>query len=150
MGLGGSHFQCGNEILPPFDFPHPLSPAARFGFYQEWKTEFFRLRQSRRLIFGKQINPRHSWDARFLRQPPGLHFIPQLAYCFCLWADENQTGFFDLPGKSRIFGKQAVAGVNRFRPAFFGCFDDSFRNQIGFFDRRRADGICLVRQPDSQ
>ena len=57
------------------------------------------------------------------------------------WADEGEALFFHAPGKFRVFGQEAIAGMDGGGAALAGCFQDGGDIQVFLLF---ADGNCFV------
>ena len=130
--------------------PHPLAAAARNRLDQDRIANFGRtLGQKGRVLVFAQI-------ARRGRHPGGLHqLLGGVLQAHGLdagrpGADPDQPGIQHGLGKGGVFGKEAIARMDRLCPGGLGRGNDPVAHQIAFACRAGADMHGLIRQPHVQ
>ena len=80
----------------------------------------------------------------------GRNFVTHQADGFGAWADEDETGFFNLIGKTVVFSQETVAGVNGVGTGNLGGCNQRGNIQITLWRRCRADADGFIGQFDVQ
>jgi hypothetical protein len=81
---------------------------------------------------------------------PGLDFVAEFGDGIGGGTNPDQPGIDDPLGEVRVFGEEAVAGVDGVGTGGCGHFKQFVHGQIGLRGGAAAQGVCLVGQTDMQ
>ena len=130
--------------------PHALAAAARRGLQHHGKTNVVAGLGD---LLGSVEGATGAGDHRhasLLHQRPGRDFVPHLLHGFGARPNEDDAGVGTTPGKLRVLGEKAVAGVDGVGAAAARRTQDVVDRQIAVACRRRADRVSVIRLLDVQ
>ena len=121
------------------------SAAAGAGFQHQGKAQLFRLRQ-RFLRASEDAGAGDGAEGGALHQLLHLRFVPQALHQRRVRPDEDDAAASAFPGKTGVFRKKAVTGMDGLGPGDQGGGEDALPTEIALFRGGGADAVTFVRQ----
>ncbi|CCW19023.1 hypothetical protein EBBID32_33820 [Sphingobium indicum BiD32] len=138
------------EIGGSIDLAHPLAAAARDRLDKDGVADGVGLGREMGGRLVRAEIARRGGNARILHQLLGRIFQAHGGDGGWIGTDPDEACVDDRLGEFRVFGQEAIAGVDRLRAGLLGGGDDAVTQQIGFAHWRRADMDGFVGGTDME
>ena len=148
LGIAADAGQRRLDLLRPVDDAHAVAAAAGRRLDRHRITERGGDSGDLRGVRQRLFRARHDRHARGLRRAPRLDLAPHRLDGLGWWSDEDDPGLGTAAGEPGVLGEEAVAGMDRLRPALPRDLQDALLVEIAPRRQRRAEMEGLVRGVD--
>ena len=131
LGFAATALERVGHRLPVRDRAHAATAAPGRGLEHDRIADFLRERRCRAARRERFAASRDRWDAKRLRQRPGLHLVPEQFKRCWRRADEGDATLGTKGRVRRVLGEEPVAWVYAVASGFLGNLDEGFSVQVG-------------------